>query len=90
MSILRAIYRYLRRFLLFWRDFLIGDDWWGAGIVLGGLGFTYLAIHYKFPAYWIPVLSVLVSLGQNLWRARRRSMQAARDKSTRDEAPPRS
>jgi hypothetical protein len=77
MIVLRAIYHYLGRFLLFWRDFLIGDDWWGAGIVLLGLGFTYLALHFGVTAFWIPMLFVTVSLAQNLLRARRRAAHAA-------------
>ena len=68
MNVLRAFYHYLKAFLLFWRDFLIGDDWWGAGIALAGLGFTYLTVHYGVSAFWIPVLFVTISLAQNLWR----------------------
>jgi hypothetical protein len=73
MNALRAFYLYLKAFLLFWRDFLIGDDWWGAGIALAGLGFTYLAVYYGITAFWIPVLFVTVSLAQNLWRMKRRA-----------------
>jgi hypothetical protein len=75
---LKVVYRYLKRFLLFWRDFLIGDDWWGAGIVLVGLALTYLAARYHLTAFWIPLVFVIASLAQNLWRTRRRALRAAR------------
>jgi hypothetical protein len=73
MRALGAIYRYLKAFALFWKDFLIGDDWWGALIALAGLGFTYLAVQYGVPAWWIPVVFVTASLAQNLWRVKRRA-----------------
>ena len=78
MSVLGPIYRYLKRFLLFWRDFLIGDDWWGAGIALVGLGLTYLAVHYHVAAYWVLVLLVTISLVQSLWRMEARSRRESR------------
>lgn len=81
MRALRAIYHYLGRFLLFWRDFLIGDDWWGAGIVVAGLGLTYVAVRLHIAAFWIPVLFVLASLGQNLWRARRKAARSVASKA---------
>lgn len=73
MTVLAASYRSLRAFLLFWRDFLIGDDWWGAGLALLGLGFTYLASRYGVAPFWIPVVFVTGSLAQNLWRMKRRA-----------------
>ena len=78
MSGLRAVYGYLKRFVLFWRDFLIGDDWWGAGVALVGLGLTYVAVRVHVVAFWVPVLLVTVSLGQSLWRMEARSRRASR------------
>jgi uncharacterized membrane protein len=76
MMVLRTIYHYLGRFVVFWRDFLIGNDWWGAGIVLLGLGLAYLAVHFGVTAFWVPMLFVTVSLTQNLLRARRPAARA--------------
>ena len=72
MMFLALSYRYLKRFVVFWKEFLIGDDWWGAGSVLVGLGLTYLAVHENVAAWWVPIVFVIASLAQNLVRAHRR------------------
>jgi hypothetical protein len=67
---------YLRRFVGFWRDFLIGDDLLGAGIAVGGLVLAYLLVRLGFDAYWVIPLAVVVSVSSSLWRALRRRQRA--------------
>ncbi len=78
MMAFRTVLHYLGRFLLFWRDFLIGDDWWGAGIVLLGFGLTYLVVRRDAPAFWVLALFVAISLVQSLWRTKRNDKHETR------------
>ena len=44
---------YLRSFVLFWWDFIVGDDWrLAAGVVLA-LGLCELLVHHGVAAWWV-------------------------------------
>ena len=60
----------LRRFVLFWYDFVVGDDWLLAVGVVVGLCLSALAIHHHLDAAWwiLPSLTVC-TLAASLWRA---------------------
>ena len=59
---------YLKRFGLFWYQFLIGDDWIGATIaVLGFIG-TYFLVRAGITAFWLLPAVVALGLGLNLVR----------------------
>lgn len=62
----------IRAFGAFAYDFVVGDDWLVAVVVVAGLAVTYALSHSALSAWWImPVLLVLV-LPVSLWRAIRR------------------
>lgn len=59
---------YIKRFFVFIYDFLVGDDLWGAVIVLLGFAGTYFLAQANIVAFWLVPLAVLISLSENLWR----------------------
>lgn len=60
---------YVRRFLAFWYDFIIGDDWTIAVAVVVALALTALAVAAGFQLWWLLPAAVIVFLGLSLWRA---------------------
>ena len=60
------------RFLRFWWDFLIGDDWTVAVGVVLTLTVTALLATAGIPAWWLPPAAVVVLLGRSLRREARR------------------
>ena len=64
---------YLKHFLLFWYDFIVGDDWMiAAGVVLALAVSAVLARHYV-NAWWVMLVAVVVLLAASLWRETRPS-----------------
>jgi hypothetical protein len=63
---------FLRRFLGFWLDFLVGDDWVVPVGVVCALGVTALLEHNGVPGWWVLPLAVLGLLVVSVRRARRR------------------
>jgi hypothetical protein len=62
----------IRRFLAFWYDFVIGDDWRVAlGVVLA-LGVTAAVGRVGAPSWWVLPVAVAVLLPLSLWRVARR------------------
>jgi hypothetical protein len=60
----------LKEFGLFWYDFIIGDDWHVAAIVVAGLAITALLVHVaRVNAWWLLPLCVFAALGWSLHRA---------------------
>jgi hypothetical protein len=59
------IVKWTRSFVLFWYDFVVGDDWRLAIGVIAGLGLTALVAHFTSAAAWwatpLVVISVLVA-----------------------------
>ena len=65
--------RWITSFLLFWYDFIVGDDWLiAAGIVIA-LALSMLLVGRGVDAWWLMPLAVVVLLGISLWRETRRS-----------------
>ena len=56
----------LIRFLRFWRDFLIGDDWTVAVGVVLTLTVTGLLAGAGIAAWWLPPAAVIVLLGRSV------------------------
>jgi Flp pilus assembly protein TadB len=61
----------LRRFGLFWVDFVLGDDWTLAAVVVVALLVTWGLSHTGFPAWVATVVIVLAALVGSVARARR-------------------
>jgi Flp pilus assembly protein TadB len=61
----------LRRFGLFWVDFVLGDDWTLAAVVVVALLVTWGLSHTGFPAWVAMVAIVLSALVGSVARARR-------------------
>ena len=54
----------------FWYDFVIGDDWRVAAIVIAALAVTALLVHQAgVNAWWLMPLAVFAALGWSLHRA---------------------
>jgi hypothetical protein len=63
----------ISKFLHFWYDFVVGDDWTVAlGVVLA-LAVTALLVGVGVPAWWLMPAVVVVVLGLSLRRASRHS-----------------
>jgi hypothetical protein len=54
----------------FWYDFVIGDDWRGAAVVVAALALTSLLVHAAaLNAWWLLPVCVVAALGWSLRRA---------------------
>jgi hypothetical protein len=61
---------FLKGFVLFWYDFVVGDDWRGAAAVAVALVGTALLVHAAgLNAWWLLPLCVVAALGWSLRRA---------------------
>jgi hypothetical protein len=62
--------RALKSFGAFWYDFVIGDDWHVAAIVVAALGLTALLTHAAHvSAWWLVPLAAFAALAWSLHRA---------------------
>jgi hypothetical protein len=62
--------RALKSFGAFWYDFVIGDDWQVAAIVVVALGFTALLAHAaRVSVWWLVPLAAFAALAWSLFRA---------------------
>ncbi len=65
--------RYITGFLMFWYDFVVGDDWTVAMGVVVALVVTALLVHSGVPAWWLLPLAVVALLGASVWRVARQA-----------------
>jgi len=62
--------RTLKQFGLFWYDFVVGDDWRVAALVVAGLAVTAVLVHVAgVNAWWLLPLCAFAALGWSLHRA---------------------
>jgi len=61
----------LRALGAFWYDFVVGDDWVVAVVVVAALAGTYLLSHAGVTAWWLLPACIAVVLPVSLWRAGR-------------------
>jgi hypothetical protein len=62
--------RALKSFGAFWYDFVVGDDWQVAAIVVAALAVTALLTHVaRVSAWWLLPLAAFAALGWSLHRA---------------------
>jgi hypothetical protein len=66
------VLRWLRAFVEFWIDFVVGDDWTVAAAVLVGLLGSWGLVEAGVPAWWLLPLAALGSTAVSLRRAARR------------------
>ena len=60
----------LRSFGAFWYDFIIGDDWQVAALVVAGLAVTAVCVHAAgIDAWWLLPAIVFAALAWSLHRA---------------------
>lgn len=62
----------LRAFGAFWYDFVVGDDWSVAVVVVVALAVTALLAHEEIVAWWVMPVALLLVLPFSLWRATRK------------------
>jgi len=62
--------KWLKGFGLFWYDFIIGDDWHVAALVVAGLAVTAILVHgASVNAWWLLPAVVFAALAWSLHRA---------------------
>jgi hypothetical protein len=64
---------YLKHFLRFWYDFIVGDDWMIAAGVVMALVLSAALARRGLNAWWVMLVTVVVMLAASLWRETRRS-----------------
>ena len=64
---------YLKNFLRFWYDFMVGDDWMIAAGVVMALILSAALAHRDLHAWWVLPVTVVVMLAASLWREVHRS-----------------
>jgi hypothetical protein len=62
---------YLKHFLVFWYDFIVGDDWMIAVGVVAVLALSAFLARRRFEAWWLVPAVVVILLVVSLWRATR-------------------
>jgi hypothetical protein len=62
--------RQLKAFGAFWYDFIVGDDWQVAALVVAGLALTALLVHVAgVNAWWVLPVLAFAALAWSLQRA---------------------
>jgi hypothetical protein len=61
----------MKRFALFWVDFIVGDDWTLAAVVVVALAATWALARTGFPGWVALVVVVMTALVTSVARARR-------------------
>jgi len=59
---------FVQRFLHFWYDFIVGDDWSIAAGVAFGSALTWVVVQRGLNAWWLMPLVVIIVLAISLWR----------------------
>ena len=67
----------VRAFVVFWYDFIVGDDWRVAVGVIAALAVTYGLSTTTIPAWWVLPAAVVLLLPLSLWQAARRARTGA-------------
>jgi hypothetical protein len=62
---------YVRRFLFFWWDFVVGDDWRVAAGIAVAIALTWALVDRGVDAWWLLPLAVPLVLVESLRRAAR-------------------
>jgi hypothetical protein len=65
--------RYVRSFVRFWWDFIVGDDWRVAAGLAVALALTWLLTHHGVTAWWLLPVAVPLLLVESVRREARNS-----------------
>jgi hypothetical protein len=60
--------QYLKQFLMFWYDFIVGDDWVVAVGVAAALVLLTQLVSRSVNAWWLMPLAIVGLLALSLWR----------------------
>ena len=60
------LWRWTRAFVLFWVDYIIGDDWAVAAAIGVALLATWGLVEADLPAWWLLPLAVVGAVGRSL------------------------
>jgi len=63
--------RYIKTFLAFWYNFIVGDDWTIAASIAVAIAVTSWLVQSKVQAWWLLPAAAIFTLGVSLWRASR-------------------
>jgi hypothetical protein len=63
--------KHIKAFVLFWYDFVVGDDWRIALYVVLALALTGALVHSGVNAWWLVPVVVAVVLALSVWRMTR-------------------
>ena len=69
---MNTLIKRLKDFGAFWYDFVVGDDWRVAIVVLVALAATFGLSKTSVAAWWLMPAAVALILPASIWRARRR------------------
>jgi hypothetical protein len=61
--------RWIRAFVLFWVEYLVGDDWTVAAAISAALVVTWGLVQASIPAWWLLPLAVLAATVRSLHAA---------------------
>jgi hypothetical protein len=64
--------RYLKAFLLFWYEFIVGDDWTIAAGIVAALAVSALLVRLGLNAWWLLPIAAVAMLALSLGREIRR------------------
>lgn len=64
--------KYLKAFVAFWYDFIVGDDWVIAVGIVAALVGTERLVDAGIDAWWAMPVAAVVLLALSLWRLTRR------------------
>jgi hypothetical protein len=67
------VVRWIRAFVGFWVDFIVGDDWTVAATVAAALLATWGLQRAGVPAWWLTPVAVIAGTAVSLRRATRRA-----------------
>jgi hypothetical protein len=63
------VWRWGRAFVLFWVDYIFGDDWTVAAVVGAALLGTWGLVRADVPAWWLLPLAVIAATARSLHAA---------------------
>ena len=59
---------YIKAFLTFWYDFIVGDDWTIAASIAAAIAVTLWLVRSNIDAWWLLPAVAILTLGFSLWR----------------------